>query len=377
MNSNLETIGAERPWAARPFASPQPFVSVIMPIRNEEDFIARTLGAVLAQDYPHDKMEVLIADGMSTDGTRAIIARLAAASDVAVHVLDNVARIVPTGLNLALERAKGEIIVRVDGHTIIAPDYVSACVFTLETMEADNVGGRMDAVADGPFGEAIALATSSPFGVGGARFHYAEKDVLVDTVYMGAWRREVFERIGLFDEELVRNQDDEFNYRLRAHQGKIVLSTTIRSEYHNRNSLRALWKQYFEYGYWKVRVMQKHRQQMRPRQYVPPAFVAVVLGGALFMPFSRALRRLWLALLGVYALANAVASLWVASRKGIDSLLRMPMTFATLHFAYGSGFLLGLIKFASRWNEVKTEKTMPTSAPNSPLPLEGGNDDHR
>ncbi|HEY7543362.1 MAG TPA: glycosyltransferase family 2 protein, partial [Blastocatellia bacterium] len=217
----------------------KPFVTVIMPIRNEAGFITRSLGAALGQDYPGDRMEVIIADGMSTDATREVIAQLSEAHPrIAVRIVDNPEKIVPTGFNRALEQAKGDVIVRVDGHTIIASDYVRQCVAALERTGADNVGGRMEAVTHGRFGKAVAIATSSPFGVGGARFHYSNQEEYVDTVYMGAWPRSVFERVGLFDEEQVRNQDDEFNYRLLSHGGKILLTPQIKSKYYNRSTIK-------------------------------------------------------------------------------------------------------------------------------------------
>ena len=330
-----------------------PFVTLIMPIRNEAGFIARSLGAVFLQDYPHHRMEVLIADGMSTDETRDVIASLAQNHpEIPVTVIDNSGRIVPTGINAALPRARGEIIVRVDGHTLIAPDYVRECVTTLKRSGAGNVGGRMDPVSEGRFGQATALATSSPFGVGGARFHYSDREEWVDTVYMGAWPRGVFDRIGLFDEELVRNQDDEFNYRLRSRGEKILLSPRIQSRYYNRSTLQSLWRQYLQYGYWKVRVMQKHPQQMQPRHFVPPLFVfslVAFLLMALFFPFAK-----WALLLvgGAYVIANLAASLIVVARKGGWRYLPLlPLTFAILHVAYGSGFLMGLVKFWNRWRD--------------------------
>jgi len=195
-------------------------------------------------------------------------------------MLDNPKKIVPTGMNIVLQQAKGEIIIRVDGHTIIAPDYVRQCVDALHRTDADNVGGKMRAQGESIFGQCVSIATSSPFGVGGARFHYSDKEEWVDTVYMGAWKREIFENVGLFDEELVRNQDDEFNYRLRSQGWKILLSPKIKSQYFCRSSPQSLWKQYFQYGFWKVRVLQKHPFQMRPRQFVPAIFV-----GALFISF--------------------------------------------------------------------------------------------
>lgn len=323
-----------------------------MPIRNEADFIERSLGAVLAQDYPRDCFEVLIADGMSTDSTREIIRRVAGDyPEISLHILDNPRQIVPTGFNAALAQARGEVIVRVDGHTIIVPDYLRECALALERSGADNVGGKMNAVGASPFGQAVALATSSPFGVGGALFHYSDQEELVDTVYMGAWRREVFERLGFFDEELVRNQDDEFNYRLRAAEGKILLSPAIRSKYFNRSSIRALWRQYYQYGFYKVRVLQKHPAQMQPRQFVPPLFALGLLLGAMLAPLSKPLRRLWTAGLAAYGLANVAASVKLARANGWQHFKRLPLVFFILHFSYGLGFLAGLVHFRDRWKQ--------------------------
>jgi glycosyltransferase involved in cell wall biosynthesis len=335
-------------------------VSIIMPIRNEEHFIVRSLGAVLQQDYPAGSMEVLIADGMSTDRTRDVIRELAAAHpDVRVIIVDNPGRIVPTGFNAALARATGEIIVRVDGHTIIEPGYVRECVAALARSGADNVGGRMDAVAAGRFGRAAALATGSRFGVGGARFHYSEVEEWVDTVYMGAWPRSVFQRIGLFDEEQVRNQDDEFNYRLRKNGGRILLSPRIRSAYHNRTTPRALWRQYFQYGYWKVRVMQKHPGQMSLRHFVPAAFVAALALELVLAPFSTVWSWLLALTAGLYGVAALTAALIVAAGEPIHDVLLLLPAFATLHLSYGLGFLMGLVKFSRRWRDRANRWTAP------------------
>jgi succinoglycan biosynthesis protein ExoA len=348
------------------------FVTVIIPIRNEEDSIHRSLDTVLAQEYPPRRMEILIADGMSNDKTREIIESLTL-DHSNVKLLDNPGRIVPTGLNAALQQAKGEIIIRVDGHTIIAPDYVSQCVQTLERTQADNVGGRMNATGKNTFGKAVALATSTPFGVGGGRFHYSDQEEWVDTVYMGAWPRKVFEKIGLFDEELVRDQDDEFNYRLRAAGGRILLNPDIKSEYTVRSTPRSLWRQYFQYGFWKVRVLQKHPRQMRTRQFVPPLFVLsliisilIAIIPFLFSPspvsgppssvFSLPSPVFYLPLLllaAAYLIATLSASVNTASKKGWRFLPLLPMVFAILHVSYGLGFLVGLVKFWNRWSDRK------------------------
>lgn len=327
-----------------------PFVSIIMPIRNEADFIQRSLGAVLTQDYPADCLEVLVVDGMSTDDTRDIVERLRSQyTSLSIKVLDNPALIVPAGINRGLQVARGDVIVRVDGHTEIAPDYVRQCVAALKNSGADNVGGKMTAVGKTQFGKTVALATSTPFGVGGARFHYSDQEEWVDTVYLGAWPREVFQRIGFFDEELVRNQDDEFNYRLREHGGSILLSPYIKSVYTGRSSPRALWRQYFQYGFWKVRVLQKHPRQMQPRQFAPPLLVAVLLLSVFLAPFSAVGRWLLALAAGIYGLANLAVSLWLAANRGWRHLVRLPLVFAILHIGYGFGFLAGLIHFADRW----------------------------
>jgi glycosyltransferase involved in cell wall biosynthesis len=325
-----------------------PMVTVVMPIRNEAAFITRSLGSVLAQDYPPERLEVLVADGMSTDRTRSLVADLGR-QHPKLRLIDNHGMIVPTGMNAALKHATGEIIVRVDGHTLIEPDYVRQCVKALSRTGADNVGGRMDAAAQGRVGEAVALATSSPFGVGGARFHYSDREEWVDTVYLGAWPREVFARIGIFDEEMVRNQDDELNYRLRAQGGRILLCPAIKSRYFNRSTLRSLWRQYFQYGYWKVRVLQKHPRQMRPRQFVPPLLVAALIAALLLAAFFS-WGWLVLAFIGSsYLAANLAASLLTASQTSLRHFPLLPAVFLALHLSYGAGFLLGLIKFAPRW----------------------------
>jgi succinoglycan biosynthesis protein ExoA len=213
------------------------------------------------------------------------------------------------------------------------------------------VGGPMRADGRKRVGQAIALATSTPFGVGGARFHYIEREQEVDTVYMGLCWRAVYQRIGGFDEEMVRDQDDELSYRLLAQGGRIFCNPEIRSRYHNRSTFRSLWKQYFQYGYWKVRVMQKHRRQMRLRQFVPPAFVTALLGSALLTPFSVLGQWLLVSVVGSYALADLAASVWAARKGGLQHLPLLPLSFASLHLSYGVGFLVGLVKFANRWRD--------------------------
>lgn len=326
------------------------FISVILPVRNEENYIAACLKNLFSQKKINSELEVIVADGMSADNTCSII-RDFQKQHANLILISNPEKIVPTGLNQALSIAKGDIIIRIDGHTVIAPDYVANCVRILEESGADNVGGRMDAIGTTTFGKAVSVATSTPFGVGGSRFHYSDKEEWVDSVYMGAWHKEIFDKIGLFDEELVRNQDDEFNYRLRKHGCKILLSPDIKSKYTVRSSPNALWKQYFQYGFWKVRVLQKHPKQMSWRQFIPPALVASLIFSLILSIFDPIYWILFAIFVGVYLLANILASIITSAKKGWQHLFLLPLVFAILHLSYGLGFLIGLVKFANRWGD--------------------------
>lgn len=325
-----------------------PLVSVIMPVRNEAAYIERSLGAVLAQDYPADRLEILVVDGLSTDGTREYIAA-AQKERPNLRLLDNPRGIVPPGLNIGIAQAQGDIIVRVDGHCEIAPDYVRRCVEHLLADGVEAVGGPIETVGETDEAQAIALAMSSWFGVGGSAFRTVnDRPMLVETVAFPAYERETLRRLGPFDEELVRNQDDEYNYRLLKSGGRILLSPDIRSRYYSRSSLRKLWRQYYQYGFWKVRVMQKHPRQMRWRQFVPPAFVAALLGSSAFAVFLRQFRYLLAFILVLYATANLGASLSLGRAHGLRHVPRLLLIHPILHLSYGLGFLAGLRHFAGR-----------------------------
>lgn len=338
----------------------RPMVSVIMPVRNEAAYIERSLDAVFSQDYPPDRIEVVIADGMSTDGTREALESMRARRPN-LKIVDNPRRIAPAALNAALRAARGEIVVRVDGHCEIAPDYVRRCVDHLESGAAEAVGGPVETVGVNALGEAIALAMSSRFGVGGSAFRTVRgRTLLVDTVPFPGYRRDVLDRVGPFDEELVRDQDDEYNYRLRKLGGRVLLAHDVQSRYFSRGSWKALGRQYFQYGYWKVRVLQKHPRQMKARQFVPAVFVAALAGSAILSTFVPAARPVLLGIIGAYLFANLAASFSVGARGGWRRAHLLPATFAILHTAYGSGFLTGLLRFWNRWGG-------RTDAPAEPL----------
>jgi succinoglycan biosynthesis protein ExoA len=322
-------------------SSAEPTVSIVVPCRNERDQIETAIRSILAQEPPSGGFEVIVADGMSDDGTREILQQLAD-EDLRLRFIDNPGRIVSTGLNQAIRAARGEVIARMDAHTDYARDYIRQCVTVLEETGADNAGGAWVAKGDGLVSRAIAAAFQSPFSAGGATGHDPSYEGSVDLVYLGCWRREVCDRIGLFDEELVRNQDDEFNFRLKLAGGKIWQSPRIKSWYKPRGSLCALFKQYMQYGYWKVRVIQKHRMPASLRHLVPGMFVLLMLVLPLVALWWSLAGWAWLALMGIYTLGNVAASSLTAARQGWNLFLLLPCVFACYHFGYGLGFLHGI-----------------------------------
>lgn len=324
-------------------ASPsKPLVSIVLPCRNEQGYIQASIQSALDQDLPADELEILVADGMSTDGTREYLDRMAALHPQ-LRVLDNPGRIVSTGLNAAIRAARGEFIVRMDAHTNYAPDYVRQCLDVLRETGADNVGGPMRTTARTYMEKAIRAVFHSRFAVGGARSHQEDFEGWVDTVIYGCWRKSLFECAGFFDEELVRNQDDEHNLRIVRSGGRIYQSPRIRSEYHVRGSLAALFRQYMQYGYWKVLVIKKHRLPASFRHVVPGIFVGSLV-------FSAALGFFWPPALWVafgigtlYALAALTLSLIIAGTSRWKYFPMLPLALGCFHFGYGYGFLRGLL----------------------------------
>ena len=321
--------------------SREPFVTVIMPIRNEEAFISRSLEAVLNQDYPQDRLEILIADGMSDDGTVEKIRNLP--GNDRVRIIRNPERIQAAGMNKAILQASGEIILRVDGHTVIAPDYVRQCVSALAATNAQNVGGPMNPIGTTPMGKAIAAAGKSPFAVPTA-FHVSQQAQYTDTVYMGAWPRHVLERLGGFNEQFGANEDYELNYRIRKDGGKIYFTPAIQSHYYGRQTLELLAQQYFRYGKSKTRTLRTHPASVRPRHLVAPLFVAgLCLGGVLGLILPLA-QFAWLFCILLYCFANLFYSWKTASESGWETLWRLPLVFLTIHLSWGLGFWAGLFR---------------------------------
>lgn len=327
-----------------------PFVSLLIPARNESRYILTCLESIKLQDYPCKNIEILIFDGESTDNSREIVKDFLSQHPIGI-LLANPKKIQAAAWNMGLKQSKGEIIGIVSAHCELAPDYISNIVETLQRTDADMVGGPTFASAEGSTAQVIAVALNSPFGVGNARFHYTTKEIEVDSVFMGTCWRKTYEQIGGFDEELVRNQDDEFSYRLRKSGGRIICNPAIQSRYFSRSSLHGLWKQYFQYGYYKVRVLQKHPAQMSPRQFVPPLFVLSLLVSSILALTTNGGWILLAAVAGSYLVTNLGASLITVARKGWKHLPLLPVTYAIIHLSYGFGFLAGLVKFWNRWGD--------------------------
>lgn len=318
-----------------------PTVSLIVPCRNEAGHIEGCLRSLLGQQRPPGGLEIIVADGMSDDGTRRVLEKFAKAHSE-LRVIDNTGRIVSTALNAGIAVARGRVIIRMDAHTRYAPDYVCQCLAVLDETGAEAVGGPWIARGIRFVERAIAAVFQSPFCAGGARAHDPSYGGPVDTVYLGCWRRELFERVGLFDEELVRNQDDEFSLRIIRSGGTIWQSPRIKSWYTPRGSLGALFSQYAQYGYWKVRVIQKHRLPASPRHLVPSAFVLALVALLVASAWSSLARWGTVGLVTAYAAGTALASVHAAARSEWRLLPLMPFVFACYHIGYGVGFLHGV-----------------------------------
>jgi succinoglycan biosynthesis protein ExoA len=324
-----------------------PAVSIIIPCYNEQATIRLLLDAIVCQTYPLSEMEVVIADGLSTDQTRQVIAEFHQEHPgLNVTVVDNPKKIIPSALNVALSAAKGEMIIRVDGHSIPHPEYVARSVEALQQGRGDNVGGiwQIQAGGSGWLSRSIAAAAAHPLGVGDALYRYASQAGPVDTVPFGAFRRELIERIGPYDETLLTNEDYEFNVRVRQHGGRVWLDPKIRSVYIARSSLKSLARQYWRYGYWKARMLRRYPGTVRWRQAVPPLFVTSLVG-LLFLSIWFPAARL---VLGVevllYLAALLAASLQIAFRqKDVRLLAGVPLAVMTMHFCWASGFLWSLV----------------------------------
>jgi glycosyltransferase involved in cell wall biosynthesis len=315
----------------------EPFVTIAMPCRNEAGFIEACLRSVQAQTYPSERIEILVADGGSTDGTREILARLAS-EDPRIRVIDNPQRIQAAGLNQAIRASRGDVIARMDVHADYEPDYLEKCTEVLARTGADNVGGAARCRAKDSVQLAVSAALQSPLGFGGASFRNADAEGWVDTLFPGAFRRGIFEKVGLFDEGAPTNEDAEINQRILQAGGRIYQSREIRCYYYPRNSLSALATQYFRYGQGRARTLLKHRRFVTLRPALPFLTLVTAIAATLAAPALAALGA------AAYAVGTGVEAVRVSRRVGAPAAVTW-LAFPAMHFPHGAGFGVGLVRF--------------------------------
>jgi len=320
-----------------------PMVSVLAPCRNEEKFIENAIRTILENDYPADKMEVLVLDGMSTDGTREKVLTLAK-QDGRVKLIDNPHKIVPTAMNIGVQMAKGEYIVRIDCHTKFPPDYIRKCIEVHLRTQADNVGGYCQTFpgADTEVAKAIAAATSCIFGIGNSQFRLTGPEQEVDTVPFGTFKKELLIKIGGYDERLVRNQDIELNSRIRRAGGRIVISPEIKLIYYNRATLRGLWQQSFSNGLWNPYTIWLTGRGLSLRHFIPMFFVLTLccffVAGIVWLPALIVLGGCML----LYSIVALIFAFKVAESRDVSTFL-VWSSFWVLHISYGLGSLGGIL----------------------------------
>jgi glycosyltransferase involved in cell wall biosynthesis len=322
----------------------EPKISVIVPVYNGAKNIETCLRSILSQDYAADKLEIFVVDGCSTDGTHEIVSELGK-SNPAIRLLDNPRKVKPVALNLAIKQCSAELICIVDVLSCLESDYLSECVRVLQESGADNVGGAMRPVSKTFVGKAIAIARSSIFGLGGGRFHDPTHEGYVDTVYLGFYRREVFDKVGLFDEAIVRGQDHELNCRIRKAGGKIYMSSQVRSCYYCRENWHTLATQLFRTGRWNVKKIQRNPDAFALRHWVPFGFVTTLIALALLSLVWKPFLYVASGILSLYLAANLIVSTLLAAQKGLKYLPLLPIVFAIMHFCYGFGTISGLLRF--------------------------------
>jgi glycosyltransferase involved in cell wall biosynthesis len=320
-----------------------PTVAIIIPCRNEEKYIGRCITSIQELNYPQQKLYVYICDGMSDDGTRDVL-KSYSKKESNIHLLENERKTTPFALNLGIKTSPADINIILGAHSEVDKDFVLENVKAFKQgNQIGCTGGVIKNVYEDSMAELIGLAMSSVFGVGNAHFRTGTKSGYVDTVAFGAYKREVFDKIGYFDEELARNQDDEFNYRLLKNGFKIYLSPAIQSKYYVRGSIKKLYKQYFQYGFWKVYVNKKHKAITTIRQLIPFLFVVFLILGSILSTLSSKILISFISVLLIYLITAFFFGYKLSKR--ITTSLKLMFLFFVLHISYGLGYLKGIVWF--------------------------------
>lgn len=323
-----------------------PYISVLIVCRNEEEYIRYSLQSVLDQDYPDNRYEILIIDGKSDDGTVKTAKQVADEYELEhgkgpdIHFLYNEKKILATGWNLGIRHSRGKYVFRIDAHSEIPSDYISKCVATIMIHKAACVGGKIESKSKQQEDTVIAKVLSSPFGVGNSSFRVSDTEGYVDTAVYGLYDRRIFDKVGYFDESLIRNQDIEFHARIRNAGGKFFFNPEIKSIYYTRNTVKKMLRQAFQNGKWNPIVLKKTKGSLSIRHLVPFIFVVFILVFTILGFLRKSFWYLELVVLGIHLCLGFV----FARKKTNDpkELIKMPFLFIALHIAYGTGFLIGL-----------------------------------
>ncbi len=322
------------------------FVSTIIACRNEEKHIEKCLYSLINQNYPKENFEIIVVDGVSTDNTKEIIKKFQTSnSHYQIELLDNHKKFNSFGFNLGIKKAKGEIIIFLGAHSFVDKNFIAKNVEYLEKTQADCVGGPIETIGESFIGRIISFILGSPFGVGGANFRYSQKEEYVDTVAYGAYRKNIFNKIGLFNEKLIRNHDIEFNTRLIKNGGKIFMTPEIKSYYHCSDSFVKFAKQGFSNGLWNVYTSRLVPGSLHLRHFAPLCFVVGLLGSVLIFFINPIGKWLLFLIVFPYIAGNLFFSFKIAKKNGLKYFLLLPVFFFTLHFCYGFGSVWGILTY--------------------------------
>ncbi|GAA0177436.1 succinoglycan biosynthesis glycosyltransferase ExoA [Clostridium sediminicola] len=319
-------------------------VSIIIPCKNEKEYIKKCIDSFTKQTYDDNLYEILVCDGTSNDGTREIVLDYEEKFKN-VKLINNIGESAPKGMNLGIKNSKSDIIIIFGAHSEADKDFIKNNVEILNREDVHCCGGPIETINENTIGKAISLAMSSPFGVGNALFRYSKKEKFVDTVAFGAYKRDVLDDIGYFDEELVRGQDFELNFRLTENNYNILLSPNIRSKYYSRSSIKNLWNQYFQYGFWKMKIISEYKKVPSIRHIIPTMFVLFNVFGILGGMLNKYIFVLWLFIMSLYFLMDIYFSFKLC-KKNFKIFSLLILIFPILHVSYGIGFIIGFFAFS-------------------------------
>lgn len=323
----------------------QPIVSIVIPMRNEERFVGKCLASVIEQEFPRNSLQIVVVDGNSADNSRQIVKDYMRQFGF-ISLFDNPQKITPISMNIGIKHSKGDIIIILSAHSFVPKDFVAKNVKYLESSGADCVGGTIELLNSSAtyFGKIISFVLVSPFGVSNSLFRYSKKEQFVDTVFNGAYKKEVFSKVGLFDEQLARNQDIELNSRIRRAGGMIYFTPEIKSFPYTRPSLKKMIEQNYSNGLWNIKTLLRNPRALSIRHFVPLIFVLFLFIAALFSFFNVLFWYGFITILSAYFVMAILFSIPIALKQGFGYLLGLPFVFFLFHFCYGFGTLNGIIK---------------------------------